>query len=134
VEDQSRLNFYQPRLVFFEAGGKGNSDESLCVAAVSLLALVLCGPVGASMTILAAMHWRQEKLVVFWRSHPMTQPGPAPVRTLVVARKNTAMSRRVKSSIERPFARLSQHSLVLFLTFMMVWNTAGPPRIAGPSD
>jgi biopolymer transport protein ExbD len=73
------------------------------------------------MTILAAVHWRQEKLVAFWRSHPMTQPGPAPVRTRLVARKTIAMSRRLKSSIERPFARLSQHSLVLFLTFMMVW-------------
>jgi hypothetical protein len=121
LEDQSRLNFYEPRLVIFEVGGKKNSDESLWVAALSLLTLLLGAPVGIAMTILAAVHWRQEKLVAFWRSHPMTQPGPAPVRTRLVARKTIAMSRRLKSSIERPFARLSQHSLVLFLTFMMVW-------------
>jgi hypothetical protein len=132
VEDQSRLNFYEPHLVIYEAGGRANSDPVLGVAALSLLALLLSGPVGASMTILAAIHWRQEKLVVYWRSHPMTQPGPAPVRTRLVARKTIAMSRRVKSSIERPFARLSQHSLVAVLVLMIICSVMVLVRYADP--
>jgi biopolymer transport protein ExbD len=118
-EDQSSLNLNEPWLLIYEDGGEYFSSTDL--GAALLAALLLFGPVGIAMTILAAVNWRQEMLVVFWRSHPMTQPGPAPVRTLLVARKTIAMSRRVKSSIERPFARPSQHSLVLFLTFMMVW-------------
>jgi hypothetical protein len=62
VEDHSRLNFYEPHLVIYEAGGRANSDPFLGVGLLSLLALLLCGPVGAFMTILAAIHWRQEKL------------------------------------------------------------------------
>lgn len=120
LEDQSRLNVYQPWLLLYEAGGGRSSSSDLGVLA--LAALLLFVPVGIAMTILAAMHCRQENLAELWKAYPLTQPGPAPVRTLLVARKTIAMSRRVKSSIERPFARLSQHSLILFLTFMILWT------------
>jgi biopolymer transport protein ExbD len=123
LEDQSRLNFFEPHLVIYEAGGKELSDSA--VGALSLLAIVLFGPVGASMTILAAMHWRQAKLAAFWKANPLSQPGPTPDRFLPVARKNIAIPHRMKSSIQRPLSlsRLSTHSLVLVLTFMILWTT-----------
>jgi biopolymer transport protein ExbD len=123
VEDQSRLNFYQPRLVIFEVGGRENSDGSLWVAALSLLALLWGGPVGASMTILAAVHWRQEKLASWWKTYPLNQAGPVPSgeRAQLTYGKTIAMSRRKKPVTPRPFARFSQTSLVLVLTLFIVW-------------
>jgi hypothetical protein len=108
--------------VIYEAGGRANSDPFLGVGALSLLALLLCGPIGASMTILAAVHWRQEKLALFWRTYPLTQAGPAPARLLSAGRTGAA-SHRTKPAIPRPFARLSQTSLVLVLTLFVVWTT-----------
>jgi hypothetical protein len=121
VEDQSRLNFYEPHLVIFEAGGRANGDPVLGVAALSLLALLLGGPVGIAMSILAAVHWRQEKLVVFWKTYPLTQVGPAPVPLLLGPGKIGSLTRRPRSLLPRPFARLSQTSLVLVLTLATVW-------------
>lgn len=121
--DQSRLNFYEPHLVIYEAGGKDVSTSAL--GALSLLALLLGGPVGASMTILAGVYWRQANLAAFWKANSLTLPGPAPHRFLPVALKTITISRRVKSGIERPLSlsRLSTHSLVLVLTFMILWTT-----------
>jgi hypothetical protein len=119
VEDQSRLNFYEPRLVIFEVGGRKNSDGSLWVAALSLLALVLCGPVGASMSILAAVHWRQEKLVAFWKTCPLTQAGPVPGRIPLVAGKTVPFRRRTpKSALARPFSKPYHLSLTMVLVLM----------------
>jgi len=122
LADQSRLNFYEPHLVIYEAGGKGNSDPFLGVGLLSLMVLLLFGPVGASMIILAAVHWRQEKLAALFRSVPLTQAGPAPARFLPVAGRTIATSHRMKSAMPRPFARLSQTSLVLVLTLFVVWT------------
>ncbi len=122
VEDQSRLNFYVPRLVIFEVGGRKNSDESLWVAALSLLALVLCGPVGASMSILAAVHWRQEKRAAILRNHPLTQPGPAGNGFLPGSSKTVGFRRRTpKSALGRPFSKPYHQSLTMLLVFMIMW-------------
>jgi hypothetical protein len=119
-EDQSRLNFYEPRLVIYEAGGK--SDSTSALGALSLAALVLFGPLGASMTILAAIHWRQEKLATFLKAHPLTQAGPAGEGFVACSTKTDPLRRlRPKSSTARPLSRLSAHSLVMFLTFLIVW-------------
>ena len=114
LEDQSRLNVYKPWLLIYEDGGKYFSTTDL--GALFLLALLLGGPVGASMTILGAVHWRQEKLAAWWRAYPMTQPGLAPGRFPPTGGRATVTSRRPKSATPRPFARLSQTSLVLVLT------------------
>lgn len=74
------------------------------------------------MIILAEKQRRQDNFATLFKGSPPAPLGPAPQRFLPSARKTTAMSRRVKSSIERPFARLSQHSLILFLTFMVLWT------------
>jgi hypothetical protein len=73
------------------------------------------------MTILAAVHWRQEKLTAWWRAYPLTHAGPAAERSLRVSGKAIVMSRRPRSATTRPFARLSQTSLVLVLTLFTVW-------------
>ena len=120
LEDQSRLNFYEPHLVIYEAGGKDLSTSAL--GALSLLALVLCGPVGASMTMIAAIQWRQEKLAAFWKTHPLTQPGPAGDRFLprsVSTRPSHRTTR--KTSVTTPLLKLSTHSLILVLTFLILW-------------
>jgi hypothetical protein len=122
LEDQSRLNFYEPHLVIYEAGGKYNSTGAL--GALSLLALVLCGPLGASMTVLAANHWQQEKLAAWWKTYPLTQAGPVPGRQIAppIYGKTIAASHQTRSAMPRPFARLSQTSLILVLTLFMIWT------------
>lgn len=74
LQDQSRLNFYQPYLVIYEAGGQTVSSQ--VPGALSLLALVFCGPVGALMTILAAIRSGQEKVVAFWKTYSLNSARP----------------------------------------------------------
>lgn len=119
VEDHSRLNFYQPHLVIYEAGGQSLSSEG--PGDLSLLALVFCGPLGALITILAAIRSGQEKRVAFWKTYSLTQPGPAPIRFLPAAGKTVALLHRIRPPVQRPFTRLTQNSLILLLTLLMVW-------------
>ena len=122
AEDQSRLNFYEPHLAIYEAGGKANRDGSRWVGALSILALLLGGPIGASMIILATIHWRQEKLATRWKKYPLTQAGPVDNGFLPGSIKIGHLSRRrPRLSIARPFSRPSTHSLVVVLTYVMVW-------------
>jgi hypothetical protein len=100
----------------------GITRASSALGDLSLLALLLCGPIGAAMTILAAIRWRQEKLVSFWKTYPRTLTGPVPGRILPVATKTIATYHRPKSATPRPFARLSQTSLVLVLTLFTIWT------------
>jgi biopolymer transport protein ExbD len=121
-EDQRWLDFYEPRLVIFEAGGKFNSQGFLMTGALFLLALFLCGPVGACMLVLAGIHRRQEKFATFLKAHPLTQAGPAGNGFRACSIKTEPFRRlRPKPSTARPLSRLSAHSLVILVTFLMVW-------------
>ncbi len=120
LEDASGLNRYGPRLWIFEDQGK--LYRSRVPGVLAILTLLLTGPIGALMIILAAIHWRQEKLALFWKTYSLTQPGPALSRFPPVVGRPSAASHRTKSRVTAPFARLSQTSPVLVLTLFIVWT------------
>ncbi len=116
LEDQSRLNFYEPRLVVYESGGKAASDPSLWVGALSLVALVFGGPVGISMIVLAVIGWRQRKLFALWKTYPLNQPGNSAPGLLRLAFSTGPLRlRRPVSASMRPFSGVFTQCLLPLL-------------------
>jgi biopolymer transport protein ExbD len=119
-EDQSRLDLNEPHLVIYETGRRyfGSQDQGFYAFLISLL----CVPLGAWMIILAAKQRREDNFPTLFKGFP-TPPGQVPGGFRPVFFRTTAgRSHRVKSSIPRPFSRLSAHSLVLMLTFLVGWT------------
>ena len=101
---------------------EGMGEGKRRTSANRFLVASICRRVPVSMTILAAIHWRQQKLAALWKAHPFTQAGPAGNGFLACSIETEPLRRHsTKSSIARPFLRLSSHSLVILLTLLMVW-------------
>lgn len=121
-EDQSWLNFYEPRLVIYEFGGKANNGFPTAVGELLLLALFLSVPVGACLLVFAAIHRRQNELAEVWKSYPFTQASPSGAGSAgALIRTSPLRFPRPKSGTVKPFSTLSTQSLVLVLTLFTVW-------------
>lgn len=71
-EDQRWLDFYEPRIVIYEWGGRASSEGiPMAVGELFVLALFLGVPAGVCMLVLAAMHRRQEEFAAFLKAHPL---------------------------------------------------------------